>query len=247
VTQEKQSFNGPLGIILFTVFLLGGAFIVPWKNVNWGKLTLSPASTITVSGRAETKQRSQVASFTAGVSVTKDDKTEAVNEVNSKIETILEDVKDFGIDGDDLKTQNINISQMDERYYDEGVQKSRPGQWRVSNNVVITLRDVDKASDLADLLSQSGATNVYGPNFRVEDTQEAETGLMKDAVDNAREKAEELAEASGSTLGKVISVTEGTSTTPIFRTLEAGGGGGAPIEPGSSSVAKTVTVIFELK
>ena len=36
--------------------------------------------------------------------------------------------------------------------------------------------------------------------------------------------------------------------TPYFRSdVGLGGGGGAPIEPGSGTVSKTVTVVFEIK
>jgi uncharacterized protein YggE len=243
--EMRHSF---FGAIIFALLLLAGAFFIPWQSVDWGKIQLSPTKTITVVGEAETKEKNQVATFTAGVSAVNDNKETAIDEVNQKIKTIIDSVKDFAIASEDIKTQNLSVNQMEESYYEEGVQKSRPGQWRVNNSINITLRDVDRASALADLLSQSGATNVYGPNFTVEETQTAEKSLLEEAIKNAREKAEILAKSSGGQLGKIISVSESSQPSTIYRGLEGiGGGGGAPVEPGTSKISKVVTVVFELK
>lgn len=224
-----------------------GAFFVPWREVDWGKIQFSPQKTITVTGQAETQQRSQIATFTAGVSAVKDDKQTAIDEVNQKIETIIQAVKDFGIEDEDIKTQNLSVYQDEETFYEEGVQKRRPGQWRVSNSISATLRDVDRASDLADLLMSSGATHVNGPQFSLDQAQTEDDFLFEEAIKDAQEKAETIARASGAQLGKVISVTEGSTSRAQPLYFEAGAGGGVPIEPGSSTVSKTVTVVFELK
>lgn len=232
--------------LLLAIFVFAACYFLPWENVNWGKLQLASVKTITVTGEAKTQQRNQIATFTAGVSAIKDNKDEAINEVNSQIEAIIQAVKTFGIKPTDIKTQNLSVHQAEETYYEEGIRKSRPGQWRVNNSITITLRDIDRASDLADLLTRSGATNVYGPNFQLEETQAAEESLLAEAIENARKKAQEIAQSSGGTLGKIISVSEGYQQPITFRALE-GIGGGPPVEPGTSTISQTVTVVFELK
>jgi len=155
----------------------------------------------------------------------------------------------FGIERSDIKTENLNIYQQEESYWEEGRQKTRPGQWRVSNNVSIILRNVDRASELSKVLTQTGATNVYGPNFSFDDTKEVEELLIKDAIENARSKAQKIADLSGKKLGGILNVSEGYSSSPVVPYLRSnmGGGGGMPIEPGSGVVSKTVTVVFEIK
>jgi uncharacterized protein YggE len=242
VKNSLVSAAAVLGIVL-----LLGAFIIPWSRVNWGKLELSPASTITVTGEAHAQEKSQIATFTAGASALNDDKQTAVNEVNQKIETLINSVKDFGIPGEDIQTQRLSVRQKEESYLEEGVRKVRKGQWKASNTIEITLRDVDKASELADLLTESGATDVYGPRFSLEDTQEAEVELLEEAINNAREKADKIAKSSDRKLGKIVTVNEdGRQTFGAIRLPESVGGG-VPIEPGTETVYKTVTVTFELK
>jgi len=69
------------------------------------------------------------------------------------------------------------------------------------------------------------------------------------AIKDAREKAESIAKASGRTLGKVISVNDGNTSSvyPMYAMKDSAGGGGAVTEPGSTTVYKNLTVVFELK
>lgn len=238
-------------IIVGAVIVFAAAYFLPWKNINWGKVTWEQGNTVTVTGEARTQQKNQIASFTAGVNSVNDKKETAVGEVNTKIEALIKAVKEFGVSQADIKTQNLSVYQNEEMYWDNGVQKSRKGQWRVDNSVEIILRNVDNANKLVDLLTSSGATNVYGPNFQMDDTNKIETGLFDEAIKNAREKAEAVAKSSGRKLGKVVTVTEGSSTSGIFPMYSSAkavdGMGGASAETGSTTVTKSVTVVFELK
>jgi hypothetical protein len=235
-----------VGLVLGGVALIG-AFFIPWQSVHWGKFELQPTKSITVIGEAKIQQKTQIAEFNAGVTAVSDNKDTAIADVNQKIKTIIEAVKTFGIQDKDIKTENLSVYQGEEQYWEEGRQKTRPGQWRVSNNIRVTLRDVNKASDLADLIVKNGATNVYGPNFSVEDTSQDQATLLDEAIKNAQSKAELIARSSGGKLGKILSVTEGYTTTPYKGYLEGAGGGGPALEPGSQTIQKTVTVVFELK
>lgn len=234
-----------LGVVVGVVFL-AGLYFIPWRSVTWGRLKLTPGDTVTVTGEAKTKQRNQKATFSAGVSAVSDNKDTAVSEVNRKIGAIVEAVKAFGIKAEDIKTQNLNVYQGEETYYEDNRQKVRPGQWRVSNTVEITLSDVDRAGGLTDILTKSGATNIYGPNFMVDDTADVEGGLIEEAMKNAREKAVRVAAASGRKLGKMVSFTEGYQPVAVYRMEGSGAGGGGGYEPGTATVTKTVTLTFEL-
>jgi len=233
--------------VVVTVVVLLGIYFIP--KMDWGKIKWQTAETVTVNGEARTVQKNQMASFSAGVDAVADRKDDAAKEVNSKMEALIKAVKGFGIKTEDIKTQSLSYYQSEESYWDNGVQKSRKGQWRVSSSMEITLREVDRASVLADLLAGSGATNVYGPNFQFDDTSKIKRDLFDKAITDAKEKAEIVARAAGRKLGKVISVTEGSGAGNIYPLYSRGaeGGGGAPMEVGSGTVSQTVTVVFELK
>jgi uncharacterized protein YggE len=244
-----KAINYMVGLLI-AVVVLALLYFFPWKYITWGKIVMSPERVVTVSGYAESKEKNQIANYSAGVNSVKDSKDEAVKEVNEKIAAITQAVKDFGVDVEDIQTQSMSVYQRQESYYDNGVQKSKPGQWDVNNTISITLRDVERAAGLADLLIKSGATNVYGPNFQLDTSKKAEDSLMADAIADAKVKAEAIAKASGTSLDKIISVSEGSGggvSYPLYALDGRGGGGGAAVEPGSTSISKTVTVVWSLK
>ncbi|MEK7577229.1 MAG: SIMPL domain-containing protein [Patescibacteria group bacterium] len=234
-------------ILVGILFFVGVSFLLPWKMVSWGKIGLQPINTVTVVGEAKSQEKTQIAMFSAGVNAFGDDKQAAVNDVNKKVDAIIQAVKEFGVKADDIKTQSLNMYQNQEQYYEDGRQKTRAGQWNVSNTIEVKLTDVDRAAALASVLTKSGATNVNGPNFSFDDTTGASNDLFDQALKNAAEKAGIVAQSSARKLGKVVSVTEGYAPAQTFYRMEGGGGGGGGIEPGSGTVNKTVTVMYELE
>lgn len=246
--KNNNFVNTLAAIIVFFAVGMGAMYMFPWHSMDWGRMSLQD-NLIVVSGTSKEQKRNEIARFSAGASAVNSDRDTAVSEVNSIVTKITEAVKTFGIKDEDIKTSNLSIYQEEESYYEDGVQKRRKGQWRVSNNIEVILRNVDNASDLADILTKNGATNVYGPMLTLDDTQKASDELLSSAIEDAREKALIMAEAAGGSLGEVVSVVEGSSPASVYRTMmsEAGGGGGIPIEPGSSMVSKTVVVSFRLR
>lgn len=217
--------------------------------VRWGTLTIQPNATISVTGSAEKQESNQVAQFYAGMSAVNDDKQTAIDEVNQQMEAAIERVKEFGIPAEDIKTQNLSVYQDQESVTIDGRQRTQPGQWRANNSIQIKLRNVDQTSDLMAVLTESGLTDISGPNFTLDDSKESEAELINLAVDNAQDKAAQVAAAQGKTLGEVLSISEGgVASSPMYASrMFEGYGGGAPVEPGTSTVRASVNVIFELK
>ena len=202
---------------------------------------------VTVIGEAKTQQKNQVATYNAGVNITGVKKETVVAEANKKIGDLIKALKDFGIPQADIQTQSMTLNE-------EEIYPTKNKQWRAYNAIEIKLRDTTKAGELTDLLNKSGANNVYGPSYAFEDTNEAGKTLYDAAIKDAREKAEMIAKASGRKLGKVINVIDGGSnnTYPIYGMMDSAKGGvglgeGAVVEPGSTTVSKSMTVVFEMK
>lgn len=227
-------------LIVFLLF-----FVLPLRNINWGKINIGQDTGITVTGEAKTQVRNQIASFTAGVNINKASKDAAVKEVNDKMTKLIEDIKAFGVKAEDIKTQGMSINESQNW-------ETKVKEWYASNSIQITLRDVDKASSFADLLAKSGANNVYGPNLMLDESNTAEKALYEEAMKDAKEKAEAIAKTAGRKLGKVISVMDSNTTDysrPYLMSAKEGMGGAvaAPVEAGATTVSKSMTVVFEMR
>ena len=227
-----------LGKVLFLagialVYLL---FLAPWNK-----------GIITVTGSSKMDQAPQIATFYATVTVSDDDKQKAVDLVNSKMTELLASLKSFGIPEADIQTAQVSVSENQNSEIlvypprDLDVKK-----WTATNSITIKLRDTAKASGLADLLNVSGATNVSGPNFTIEDTKASDAKLLAEAVADAKTKALSMAKAGGRILGKMTSVMESGGIYPYPMALTAEKASGVPIEPGVETLTKSVTVTFEL-
>jgi hypothetical protein len=235
--------------VILVASVIAIALFFLFQFITWGTFVIRPPQTITVSGMAESEEKNQIASFYVGATAQNSEKQLAVDEVNTKISEITTKLKEFGIAEADIQTQNVSIFQDQEQYTEGGVQRFRPGLWRANNSLNITVRDISKSSDLITILADSGLTDVSGPNFRMDDTAQAETALLTEAVQNARAKADLIAEEQNKRVYKVLSIVEGSSGGSLYPVLmdRAMGGGGNPIEPGSSTVSSTVTVTFEMR
>ncbi|MCG2691836.1 SIMPL domain-containing protein, partial [Microgenomates group bacterium] len=238
--KYMKKFLSLVGII---VILIALCLLIPWEHVNWGKISILPASTITVTGEAKKDELPQIANFSASVTATNVNKQTAINEVNTQMTKIIQAVKDFGIDQKDIQTQQVSVYQTKEE------RLSVKDVWQASNSISIKLRNINQASALTDLLQQSNTTNVYGPNYSLDDTTQAQVDLLSKAIDNAREKAEKIAVASKRKLGKIITLSEGGTVIPgpVFRSMSVAETISTPVEPGTETVYQSVTVTFELK
>lgn len=238
-----------LTVLLMALVVLIGVKFFP-------NLFIPTKSTITVTGEAQSDQKNQIATFNASVTSSNDDKQKAVDETNTKMTDLIKSIKDLGIADDDIKTENISVYEQPSPYPVPMMYPIRggtgSGAWAANNSITITVRDLTKVSNLADLLTKSGATNIYGPNYTVDNTTNAQADVLAQAIENAKKKAEKIAQASGRSLGKAVTIQEGGSSVVYPLTEKAVGLGGGtapstPVQPGTQTIYKTVTVTFELK
>jgi uncharacterized protein YggE len=118
--------------------------------------------------------------------------------------------------------------------------------YTASNTVTATIRKLGDAGDVVDAAVGAGANQVYGPNLLASDQDAAYRSALKEAVAQARTKAETLATASSSTLGNITAIVEGGGAVPMPMALGAAKDSSVPIEPGTQKIEATVSVTFAL-
>ena len=211
----------------------------------------APLRTLSVAGSGQAYLSPDIAYIYIGVHTEKLTAAESVAENTAQTETVITAIKDFGIDAKDIRTTNFSIWPMDK--YDP-VSGTPTGEktYAVDNTVYVTIRELDKLGDLLDTVVQAGANTVNSVQFDVADKDEALKTARADAVKDAQEKAKELAEASGLSLGEIQSIGFVDSNPyPVFD--GKGGGGGAaeaasvPIQPGQLTFTVSVNISYEIK
>jgi uncharacterized protein YggE len=196
---------------------------------------------ITVTGVGTITSVPNEASFTIGVQTQGSTAREALAANSEQMRRVIAAVKAAGVDKSDIKTQDVSVSA---NYADEG----RIDGYSARNSVLVTIRNLSKAGPILDAASNAGANEVYGPMLSRSDEDELQAKALRGAVEDARKKAEVLADAAGVQLGRVTALTEGSSggPQPYYDGAVRLAKSDAPIEPGTQDTQATVTVTFAI-
>jgi uncharacterized protein YggE len=225
----------------------------------WGQATspaaaqttdYSPAQTITVVGYGSVHLEPDIARVSIGIETMAETIGNAVDENKDKMESILVALEEAGISEKDIQTMHYSV-QLD-RFPEpmprvEGTTEEPKPQYRVSNQVNVIIRDLDKVGDVLDAVIEAGANNIWGVSFSLDDPAAGQADARAGAIDDALARAEALAELSGVELGPVMAVSEivggGVSPMPAVMVERAASGAG-PISPGELEVTYQVQVTY---
>jgi len=117
-----------------------------------------------------------------------------------------------------------------------------------ASNSVSAVTDADDAAALIDAAAEAGANQISGPGLSSRNVEELYRQALAEAVDQARERARVLANASGRGLGEISAVVEGGGSSPIpYAERAATDAAAMPIVPGEQETSATVTVTFDLR
>lgn len=206
-----------------------------------------PEHTISVAGSGKVVVVPDQATVNLGVVIERNTAKAARTAAAEAMTKVVAAIKALGIDDKDIATANVSLQPVYD-YPSNQAPKIRGYQLR--NTVTVTVRDLDKLSDVLDNSVQAGATSVDGVSFDVSDRTASEAKAREAAVADAKAKAEALASGLGIRIEGVASVSEQVST-PIWydRTYAAGGAVAdaapeTPVMPGTTDVVITVQVSF---
>lgn len=233
-------------------FALGGLIVaVAALSVRPGPVAGAPATgtdlalhTLTVQGSGKVTVVPDVARVYLGVTLTKPTVKEARDAAAKAMTNVIAAIKGLGVADADLQTTGLSLSAR----YANGSSTKIVG-YVISEQVQVTVRDLDKAGDVVDVATAKGATDVNGISFELADPAKAMDDARAAAIAAARTSGLAMASAAHVTLGAVVSISDGSAPTPIYYGV-AGAAPAAdlrtPVQPGTQDVSAMVTVVFEL-
>jgi uncharacterized protein YggE len=194
---------------------------------------------ITVLGTGSANVAPDRASFAFGTVSQAATAKAALAASSQSVARVIAALKKAGLSQADIQTAEVSLSPQMNDKGDAVV------GYVASNTVTATIKRLGDAGDIVDTAVEAGANQVSGPNLLASDQDAAYRNALKGAVADARAKAETLANASGSTLGKITAIVEGGGAIPM--PLAAGAkDSSVPIEPGTQKIEATVSVTYAL-
>jgi uncharacterized protein YggE len=205
---------------------------------------------IWVSGQGEVTVTPDLATLSLGVEAQADTVTEAQAQAREAMANVQDALTGSGVDEDDIQTRYFNVDQVTRWDDDEYVVIG----YRVTNMVTVKIRDVEAVGTVIDAVVEVGGDfiRINSLAFSVDDPSECYEEAREEAINDAREKAEQLADLAGIDLGAPTYISEGNIYTPVvYRDagMEAVPGEGytTPISPGEIELTLTVQVAYAIE
>jgi uncharacterized protein len=111
----------------------------------------------------------------------------------------------------------------------------------------VRVDEVSRAGEVADAAVQTGATSLEGVRFDLKDRPAAEREAIRDAVTDARARADAAAAGAGVTIDRVIKIEEGERAAPIRPVMAMRADTVTPVEPGLIEIRISVTMTASIK
>ena len=158
-------------------------------------------------------------------------------------------IKAAGIAERDIQTSGVNLNPQYK--YGENQPPTITG-YQAQNNVNITVRDIGKLGKILDALVATGANQINGPTFDIDEAKKAVAydEARRAAVEKAQARAEMYASTLGLKVRRIVSISEGGSFAPPRPMMMAMGRSkeafDTPIAPGENTLQVNIDVVFEL-
>ncbi len=118
---------------------------------------------------------------------------------------VLAAIEKTGVDRKDIQTVEYRLFPI---WEDWPRSTTKVWVWHVVHMVEVRVRNVDIVSDVIDAASAAGADKMENVQFFVDDLHKLRGQAREMAIKVAREKADQLAKLTGSSLGKVVAITD---------------------------------------
>lgn len=205
--------------------------------------------TINVAGTGEVYLVPDIAYVYIGTRSQAADVATALTDNNNQAAAISSELQGMGIDPLDIQTTAFNVYPL-QNYGPDG--QPTDLQFVVENTVFVKVKQLPILGELLDAVVRKGANQINGISFDVQDRKQAESDARNLAIQDAKDKATEIAAAAGVGLGDLmnINVYSSGNPQPIF---DAKGGGAmnssssAPIASGQLLITADANLTYNIK
>lgn len=240
--------------IAMTAIISGIVLVIALVALFVFKPVSANGQTVNVQGIAEVKAMPDLVGIYLNVQANGETSAEAQAQIDEIFEELLVELLKLGLDRKDIVTESYSVNQ-DYDWTEEGrVDKGYVANHRVS--IKLGINDTALMSLVLDEATEAGATVNY-LNFEL--TQESQNKYkaeaMKLAAEDARIKAESVAEGFDKKVGKLVSVNVndfGYYPWRMYDSAEMMDAAGAKtavanIQPGEEEISATVSAVYKLR
>lgn len=233
--------------LVFAAALALGATAMTASAQTAPAVASTDGTLLSVSVQVEARCVPDIATLSAGVVTQAADANAAMRANADEMTRMVAAIKTAGIAERDIQTGGVNLNPQ--YRYAENLPPAITG-YQAGNNVNITVRDIGRLGKILDALVATGANQVNGPGFDIDDKESAYDEARRTAIEKAQARAEMYARTLGMKVRRIVSISEGSGYGPPrpmmamarMEKVQAD----TPISPGESSLSVNLDVMFEL-
>ena len=177
-------------------------------------------------------------------------------EGSEKMNAIIAAIQKEGVEEEDIQTTDYFLSPNYNWSEEKG---SYTDGFYLDQTIEVKIRDFEIIGKVLSVATEEGANSNTGINFVIDDPETAKEEARKDAIAQAKEKADQIAEASGLKIGKLLNYYEydnyygyddyyGAAPYAMDYGYEEAVALAEPaIEPGQEEVTVNVTLTYRIK
>jgi uncharacterized protein len=211
---------------------------------------IDKAPQISVSGTGRIRAKPDLATIRLGVEAQAAEAVQAQSKVNDKITKILQQLEKRGIPKKQIQTTNLQLYPVYSQENPETRNNEPPRvvAYRASNTLQIEVTDTTTVGQVIDAGTSAGANQLQGVSFFLKDEKAQKNLALRQAVLEARKKAETLADSLGVRLGDVLTAREDSVNVsmPHYAAMERAAVASTPVEPGEIEIQAGVTVQYRI-
>lgn len=204
---------------------------------------------ISVSGEGKIKVIPDEAIISIAVETKGEESSKVKKDNDLVIDKVLKYLKTTKINQKDIKTERVSL-------YPQYDYQKKKNYYMASQTINITLRDLSQYEVIMDELVKAGVNRINGVTFQSSEIEKLKSDARKQAIADAKKKAEDFAGALGQKVGKAILVSDNSQSfysPPMYRNVAMSAdalGGGMEQETlavGEMEVRTNVNVTFILE
>lgn len=253
-THGFLAFGGILGLLLISACHAAstpsgtGAPLSPDARAAAFAVSDGVPTGLTVIGVGTLRARPDQAVVTLGVETEGETLATALNENNRRASVVLATLKEQGIAEADIQTASFQI-QIEEPRDPQTGRRAGPPVYRVIHVYTVIFRDLDRVGEGVDAAVAAGANRVDAITFRIGNPDRLAAEARRLAAEDAKARAQTLANALGAQLGRIISVTETTlpQPVPLARASAFAEAAAVPVVAGEQEITVQIQVTWELR
>jgi len=245
MTLLKSFANASTMGVALGLLAVSSASVPAMAQIEVVATAANPVVELTVT--EQVKSAPDMATFGTGVTTKAPTAQAALRENSQKMTQLINRIEALGVERKHIQTSGLSLNaEYDYRNNESPVFRG----YQASNQLQVTILDLDRLGMILDAVVAAGANNLNGPSFSIEDDLPIKQQARESAMERARAQAMDYARRAGFGNVQLLSVSEGHSApgpVPFARMQSFDAAESAvPIEGGQVGTAVTISVRYQM-